>query len=269
MRVLHASPHPDDELIGAPATLMALRDSGGEVVNFACSLGRPADVPRRRMELREACHRARFTLVEARRLVPPMSSTPPAERDAIERRLADELSETLDGGGFDLVLGPSPHDRHPGHEIVGRAVRGALESCARPLPWWMWSLWGELPFPTVLVPFDDARLDEILAALGAHAGEVSRNDYRDLVAGRGRAARVLGAELVFGFGSPGIGGRYAEMLCEAVPDGERWLLGRARVLEPDAPFARPTRVALEWWLRARSAADLLRAEGEAVGDAPG
>jgi LmbE family N-acetylglucosaminyl deacetylase len=28
MLVLHLAPHPDDELIGAPATLMALRDAG-------------------------------------------------------------------------------------------------------------------------------------------------------------------------------------------------------------------------------------------------
>ena len=48
MRVLHISPHPDDELVGAPATLMALRDAGHEVTNLALSLGRPEDHDRRR-----------------------------------------------------------------------------------------------------------------------------------------------------------------------------------------------------------------------------
>ena len=43
MRVLHISPHPDDELMGAPATLMALRDAGHEVTNLALTLGREAD----------------------------------------------------------------------------------------------------------------------------------------------------------------------------------------------------------------------------------
>ena len=38
--VLAVSPHPDDELLGAGATLMALRDAGWRVINLAASLGR-------------------------------------------------------------------------------------------------------------------------------------------------------------------------------------------------------------------------------------
>ena len=88
MLVLHASPHPDDELIGAPATLMALRDAGHEIVNLACSFGRPADAATRRAEVEEACRRAGFELV------------------------ADvEPVELLRERSFDLVIGPSPHDR--------------------------------------------------------------------------------------------------------------------------------------------------------------
>ena len=34
--LLHLSPHPDDELAGMPATLMALRDAGWRIVNLAC-----------------------------------------------------------------------------------------------------------------------------------------------------------------------------------------------------------------------------------------
>ena len=45
--VLHLSPHPDDEVVGMPATLMALRDAGWRVVNLACGLGRPARHQRR------------------------------------------------------------------------------------------------------------------------------------------------------------------------------------------------------------------------------
>ena len=47
MRVLQISPHPDDELLGAPATLIALAQAGHEVVNLAVSLGRDQDRPRR------------------------------------------------------------------------------------------------------------------------------------------------------------------------------------------------------------------------------
>jgi len=31
--VLHLAPHPDDEALGAPATLLALRDAGHRVIN--------------------------------------------------------------------------------------------------------------------------------------------------------------------------------------------------------------------------------------------
>ena len=252
MHVLHASPHPDDELIGAPATLMALRDAGHTIVNLACSFGRPADQERRRAELAEASHRAGFASEEADQLL-PSSRAPLAERREAEERLAKEIAERLGDEAFELVVGPSPHDRHPGHESVGRSVRTALEGLARPVPWWMWQLWGDLPFRTLLVTFGEERLREILTALEAHAGEIARNDYRDLVAGRALVSRVLGAELVFGFGGEGVAGPYAETTCEAVRAGGHWLLGAARELDPAVPFADPSGTRLDAWLQADSA----------------
>jgi len=67
--VLHVAPHPDDELIGAPATLMALRDAGWTIVNLAYGLGRSNQRSRREVELREACRLAGFEL-----RTPPSSS---------------------------------------------------------------------------------------------------------------------------------------------------------------------------------------------------
>ncbi|MGO9823020.1 MAG: PIG-L family deacetylase, partial [Solirubrobacteraceae bacterium] len=68
--VIGVSPHPDDELLGAPATLMGLRDAGWRVINFACALGRPEDHGRRRAELTRACELAGFELVIADPPVP-------------------------------------------------------------------------------------------------------------------------------------------------------------------------------------------------------
>ena len=59
--VLHLSPHPDDEVLGAGATLMGLREHGHRVINLACSLGRPDQQERRRREVEEACERAGFS----------------------------------------------------------------------------------------------------------------------------------------------------------------------------------------------------------------
>src|SRR5579862_5666598 len=102
--LLAVSPHPDDEILGAGATLMALRDAGWRVVNLACGLGRDPDRERRRAELIEACRRARFELV-----VP--------EGD---RAISESIAAAIDGFGVSLVAGPSPHDIHPTHEAAGR-----------------------------------------------------------------------------------------------------------------------------------------------------
>jgi len=40
VRALHLAPHPDDEILGAGATLLALEGAGHEVINLAVSLGR-------------------------------------------------------------------------------------------------------------------------------------------------------------------------------------------------------------------------------------
>jgi LmbE family N-acetylglucosaminyl deacetylase len=232
MLVLHAAPHPDDELIGAPATLMALRDAGHEIVNLACSLGRPEDASTRRAELEEACRRARFDLV------------------------VGDLEALLAERPVDLLVGPSPHDRHPLHESVGRALVAAVEAGAGPDRLWLWGLWGALPFPTTVVEYDEGRLEEIQHALEAHESQVSRNDYRRLVAGRGMASTVLGGELVFGFGEPGLAGPYAELTTEVVRVGSGWRLGAPRALDPLDPFPEPTEREIGGWLHSRSAVEL-------------
>jgi LmbE family N-acetylglucosaminyl deacetylase len=219
MLVLHASPHPDDELLGAPATLMALRDAGHEILNVACSLG---DEPERGYELVEACRRAGFELVIAP-----------------ETELARLRAERAP----DLMIGPSPHDRHPAHERVGRAL---LDAGADRV--WLWGLWGELRFPTTVVEFGDERLREIVHALEAHQSQLRRNDYRRLLAGRGAAQTVLAAERVFGFGSPGLAGPYAESTTELVRNGTGWRLGAPRRLDTAAPFPEPTGPHVDRWL---------------------
>jgi LmbE family N-acetylglucosaminyl deacetylase len=235
MRVLHFAPHPDDELVGAPATLMALRDAGHEIVNVAWSLGRPEDASMRRTELEEACRRAGFELV-----VPdqPRSVTALLEERAI-----------------DLVVGPSPHDRHPAHEALGRALVESLGADVGPDRLWLWGLWGALPFPTTIVEYDERRLGEIQHALEAHRSQVARNDYRRLVAGRGMATTVLGPELVFGFGQPGVAGPYAEVTTELVRVEGTWRLGAGRILDGRDPFAQPTGRDIGAWLHSASAVD--------------
>jgi LmbE family N-acetylglucosaminyl deacetylase len=222
--VLHCSPHPDDEAIGAPATLMALRDAGWRVVNLACGLGGADQRRRREAELQEACARAGFEL------------RPAGSRDA-GAAIREEIAELRPS----VLVSPGPHELHPAHVLLAEAARDALAAAGDGAPrWWMWALWGSLRQPTLATPFGPSRMKEVLAVLEAHEGELERNDYRRLVEGRAAMSASLAPELLFGFGSTADSGTdYAELLTEAVPGGGRWLLGRARWLDPKAPLAPP------------------------------
>jgi LmbE family N-acetylglucosaminyl deacetylase len=231
--VLQLAPHPDDEVLGAGATLLRLRAAGHRVVTLACSLGRPADHGRRRAELTEACDRAGFEL----RIHEPLLALSAADdRAAATAALAATVARLCAELGAAIVVAPSPHDGHHGHEAVGRAAVRALAHAGAPRLW-LWGLWSDLPLPTLYVPFGDATLARAQHALAAHVGELARNPFDALLGARATAARVLGAERVFGFGAPGRADAHAELLCEVAYAGGEWWAGAPRVLDPAEPLA--------------------------------
>jgi len=248
--VVGVAPHPDDEILGAGATLPALRDAGWRVVNVACSLGRAADRERRRAELIEACRIARFELVIADR-APPIR----AEDDLVlaQAELARAIADVMTDTGAQLLVGPSPHDGHHGHEVVGRAICDAVEGHGRPCQVMFWALWGELPLPNLFVPFDAARLEELGDALAAHAGELARNRLDRLLEARAVANAVVGPERVFGFGGRGGSDRYAELLTSVTWSARTgWRLAAPRRLDSVRSLTCDGGAEIEWWLRAPS-----------------
>ncbi len=236
--------------------MLALQASGHRIVNLACGMGRAADRERRQAEARESSRRTGFELIIPSR---PLAIGSGDDLDAAQTELAKLIGELVRSEAVDIVFSPSPHDRHPGHEVVGRAALDALAPLGDRAPvWWMWGLWADLPFPTLIAYFGPERLRQILRALDAHAGELERNDYRRLVRGRAEANAVLGPERVFGLGTRGGRGEFAELATEAVfRDGE-WLLGRPRELDPREPLAEPTREPLSAWLEEPSLSQRFR-----------
>ena len=207
---LHVAPHPDDEILGCGATLLALRSAGWRVVNLACSLGRPADHARRRAELEQA---ARVLGLEVRVADPPVAMSAGDDLVAAERRVAALAAAAGTDVGAELIVSPHPEDGHPGHALVGRAV-AQVGVGAR---WWAWSLWRDLPAPNRYVPYGPSRLERLQKALACHAGELARNRYDDLLAARGRVQAVLGSERVLGFGAgPAAAEPFADLLEESV-----------------------------------------------------
>jgi LmbE family N-acetylglucosaminyl deacetylase len=222
---------------------MALRDEGYAIVNVACSLGRPGQHARREAELREACRRAGF---ELRLPEEPVSIGTDADPRAARMELTALVLDALAQEHPSIVVSPGPADRHHGHRLVALAVRDAIADHMPPgdAPrWWMWALWGSLPQPTIGTRFGGERLEEILAALGAHGGELARNDYRRFVRARAEMNASLAAELLFGFGAsvPTDTG-YVELLTEVALRDARWMLGTPRWLDPADPLAEPSGV---------------------------
>jgi LmbE family N-acetylglucosaminyl deacetylase len=219
--VVHVTPHPDDEALGAPATLLLLRRAGWTVINLLDGLGRREDEARRRDEALDAGTRAGFQVVL------------PDGRD-----LATRITSLVADHSPELFVSPWPHDRHPTHERVARATGAALAALPSPPVWWQWGLWADLGHPTLYVPFDHDVLTEAHGALAAYAGELARNDYARLLAARATAHAVLGSERVFGFGRASASPLpYAELLVEQrFVDGE-WRAGPARVLDVERPLS--------------------------------
>ena len=275
LTILHLAPHPDDESIGAPATLLQLQAAGHHVINYPCSFGRAEQVDTRRAEVEEACRRAGFELDHGAR---GFAISGGDDLAAAQRALTEKVGDRIAARQVDILVAPSPHDGHHGHELVGRAARTAVEACGDRAPrLWLWGLWADLPWPTLYVGFDERRLDQVIHVLEAHTSQLARNNYRELVRGRARANRVLGAERIFGYGSAARGPHpFAELLTEAVRRDGQWRASRARELEPRAPFAHappprpgdnPARARthpLGWWLGQESFSDRMRRER--VGD---
>jgi LmbE family N-acetylglucosaminyl deacetylase len=227
--VVHVAPHPDDEALGCPGALLHLLDRGWKVVSVLASQGFPDQYERRRAEFEEASRRARFVPVV---LDPPLDISLPDDLEGATARVANELPAILEEHGASVVVSPSPHDVHHGHETVARGVQRALETLSPSIRWWMWGIWGDLPVPNVFYPFGDPDLARMLHILEAYAGELERNDYRRLLSGRATANAVLGSERVFGFGSPAASLLpYAEVLTEVRRMDGRWMASQAHQLD--------------------------------------
>ncbi|MGD9526170.1 MAG: PIG-L deacetylase family protein, partial [Pseudonocardia sp.] len=196
--VLHVSPHPDDESIAAPCTLLTLRDAGWRVVNFAVSMGRPEQAERRRAELRGALELAGF---EHREPTAPIGISRGDQHGRACRALIPQIRNVIEETGAELIVGPHPRDSHHGHATVARAVREVVWQAGGSLTWWMWSVWADLPHPTLIVNCDPKHLQLSREMLDQHVGEYRRVDYRLMHEPVRQVNAIRGIEKVLGYGA--------------------------------------------------------------------
>ncbi|MBV8463778.1 MAG: PIG-L family deacetylase [Acidimicrobiales bacterium] len=253
--VIHVAPHPDDEAVGCPGALLHLRDRGWRVVSVVASLGFRGQWERRRAESEEAARRAGFVPVF---VDPPLDLDLGADRSLAADRIAAELPAMVKEHDASIVVSPSPHDVHHGHEAVGRGVQRAMAVLPSTLRWWMWGVWGDLPAPNVFYGFDQKMLDRALHVLDAYAGELERNDYRSYLWGRASANAVMGSERVFGFGSAAVSALpFAELLTEVRLLDGRFLATQPHLLDEGGQPTSTYDADLTAWLESPSVHELV------------
>jgi LmbE family N-acetylglucosaminyl deacetylase len=253
--VVHVAPHPDDETVGCPGSLLHLLDRGWTVVSVISSLGFTEQWERRRAEAKEASARAGFLPIF---LDPPLTLDIEADLEAATHRLATEIPSIVKEYDASIVVSPSPHDNHHGHETVGRGVQRAMAVLPPSTRWWMWGVWGDLPAPNVYYAFDQRVLDRAIHALEAYAGELARNDYRAFITARAVSNAIVGSERVFGFGSARVSSfPYAELLTEVRLVDGRFMASEPHLLDEGPAPSAWYDVDLTPWLDALSVREIV------------
>jgi LmbE family N-acetylglucosaminyl deacetylase len=253
LHVLHVSPHPDDEAVGCPAALLALRRYGNKVTNLVTSLGHPPDHDRRRAEVAAAADIGGFELLIDDDCVHGEAEHFESNVAAAILAVAAQTDDHL------LLVSPSPHDNHPRHEKVGRAVASAARDLGPRAVWLMYAVWGSLPLPTTYYAFGEDEMLSARALLGAYSGEIARNDYNQLVYGRSIASTTLGMEQIFGFGaSQKWEQAYTELYTEVQYSGHAWRAAQPRQIVAAAPVATVFERDISEWIVTTSVRRLAR-----------
>jgi LmbE family N-acetylglucosaminyl deacetylase len=233
INVLHLSPHPDDEIIGAGGTLQQLQGAGQQVSNWALTCGSQQS-EQRRNELQAANQILGYQLIISD--LDYQRST--ADWPAYQRHWQQEYQEL--GQDFDLLIAPSPLDGHPAHEAAGRLALSLAVTADTPV--WFWGLWADLPVTNLLSEISSPTVDKLLAALAAHHSQLQQRNWVSFLPQRIRSQAVIAPNRVFGWGSaPEISSYGAELLLEIIPQAAGLIASQPRIIDWNHPLdSRPS-----------------------------
>lgn len=147
-RLVVVAPHPDDEMLGAGATMALASDRGDEVRVVAVTAGEAAFPDAGPAERAELASRRRRETVAAHaaagvRVTRVEVGIPDGRVASHRRRLADALTSALDPAAAVTCLAPWPHDGHPDHDTCGEVAAAVASRQGVPLWWypvWAWNV---------------------------------------------------------------------------------------------------------------------------------
>jgi len=233
-KVLVCSPHPDDECLVGALPLRLRLEAGVRVVNCAVTLGsNPAQKTRRLRELESACRVIGFDLVVPQ---PPSGFeqvNPEARRNHPEEwaKKVETLRAILDQQQPDVVFAPHAEDfntTHIGtHLLAEEALRAHLEPTDRGSVMFIEAeFWHQHAQPNLMVGVSPQIEAILIMATAEHGGEVSRNPYHLLHAGRMMDNVRRGSEVVGGQGSPAHRFPFAELYRVSFRKGKQVIIPR-------------------------------------------
>ena len=189
--IVLVSPHPDDELLAAGATLAAASDAGTEIRVAAATDGEMSHphlsagerrhlVERRLAETDRAYEAAGIVATRTRFSLPDFGAATAA--DDWGERLAERLAPLVDGAA--VILAPWEGDGHPDHDACGRVaatVAIAADVTLVSFPVWSWN-WDRphapaIPFHrAVRFDLDGGLLVRKRAGIAAYASQIHAED---------------------------------------------------------------------------------------------
>ncbi|HNX49930.1 MAG TPA: PIG-L family deacetylase, partial [Thermoanaerobaculaceae bacterium] len=201
-RWLVLAPHPDDEVLGAGATLAAAAALGCELTTVCVtSGGAQGEAPAREREAEAASRELGLAAPEFWRL-------PDRGLGAADRELGRRVDDVLARVAPDIVLVPSPVELHPDHRSVAWALRGALRRRSlwgwrRGLPLWVAAYEVSVPILPNLLVKGDATWEQKRRALACYDSQLAIRPYEAVMEGLegasggqafDKAAQLLGLE---------------------------------------------------------------------------
>ncbi|HPS78929.1 MAG TPA: PIG-L family deacetylase [Thermoanaerobaculaceae bacterium] len=183
-RWLVLAPHPDDEVLGAGATLAAAAALGCELTTVCVtSGGAQGEAPAREREAEAASRELGLAAPEFWRL-------PDRGLGAADRELGRRVDDVLARVAPDIVLVPSPVELHPDHRSVAWALRGALRRRSlwgwrRGLPLWVAAYEVSVPILPNLLVKGDATWEQKRRALACYDSQLAIRPYEAVMEGLG------------------------------------------------------------------------------------